>query len=148
MRTKRTTFDSSLRDIGLELVRKVTGKPETFDRNYGVEGEIRFWLDYSMDEAGAFDVTPLRSAVLEIDHQFPWLDEALPHDTYRSIRHISVGQVLTHKNNPYNRTVSCCFKLVPYRSMRRNQIHAYERYLFNIGEKLAERRILGVIDLY
>lgn len=147
MRTKITTFDSSLRDIGLELVRKVTGKPKTFDRDYGAEGEIRFWLDYCIDEEDAFDVTPLQSAILEIDRQFPWLDEVLPYDTYRSVRYISAGQVLTHRNNPPNRTVSCCFKLVPYRSMRRNQIHAYERYLYNIGQMLANMQILGVIEV-
>lgn len=136
-----------MREIGHELVRKVTGKPETFDRNYGVEGEIRFWLDCYLDEADAFDATPLKLAILEIDRQFPWLDEALPHDTYKSIRYISEGQVLTHRNNPSGRTASCCFKLTPYRSMRRNQIHAYERYLFNIGQKLAETGIPGVIEI-
>jgi len=148
MRTKRTAFDSSLREIGQELVRRMTGKPpETFGRDYRVEGEIRFWINCYLDEADTFDVAPLKSAILEIDRQFPWLDEAIPHNPYKSIRYISEGQVLTHRNNPPNRTVFCYFKLLPYRSMRRNQVHGYERCLFNIGQKLAEMGIIDVIEV-
>ena len=147
MRTPRLTADSSLRDVGLELARIITGRSEVFDRDYRAEGVINFWLDCGIENAQDFDVKPLRSAILEIDSQSPWIDEALPFEEYESIRYLTSGETFTHRNCPPGWTVCCFFKITPYRNMRRNQIHAYERYLFNIGKKLAEKKMEGVLSV-
>lgn len=147
-KTRRISPDSSLRDLASELANKVMGKPEPFDRDYRVEGEIRLWLNCEIENADEVDKESLQSAILEIDKEFPWVDEALPHDEYQSIRYITQGQVVTHRHNPDEKVV-CIFRITPYRTMRRNQVHAYERYLFNIGQQLVKKNLpdVGKVDV-
>jgi hypothetical protein len=113
-------------------VRTFQQMQETGARDYHVHGAIEFEMVHREKESVA-ELEFLRTAILDADRQFPWVDAEFTGPGLESIRTFEPPAELVVEGT---RTVWVKIN-ARVEFMRRSQVYAYERYLAKIAETIA-----------
>lgn len=127
-----------MRTLISDMLAKLWGREKNDGRNYCVGAHISFV--FTSARMGNLTTDLLRSRILEADSKFPWVDGDPKLFNQESIGYLSEGEIVVHESFTLNGR--CCFNFEPPdSSVRKGQVHAYEKYVEKLG-----REILKEID--
>jgi hypothetical protein len=119
----------------------LSGKKEQEQREYSVEGRIRFYL--SIQDPDSTDKGFFKQAIQDVDKKFPWQDHELAQK--ESYKFLSDGKTAT--DNYHSGGTICSFTIAPWGSLRQTQLHAYEKYLQRMTDSLARMKLPKVTKI-
>ena len=113
------------------------------ERHYHVHGMIGFKFDELTAES---DLTLLAESIRRVDKAFPWHDDPLPEQEFKSIRRLGRGEVHVHNfHQPVRYVWFVVYPGMDY--LRRGQVYSYEKYLNRLAKKLSEEKLRGVLEV-
>lgn len=124
-----------MRTLLQDLLANISSK----ERRYQVTAIIRFYLNDSHEPS----VDEMKQAILAIDAEYPWYDAPILNTPAASIHKIYSDPIVNNRHAHF-----CDFHIQPERmGMCKSQLYPYERYLWNIAERLMLTGLFSSVEV-